>query len=195
MKLLGPSEVSHMGDFCRRKESAMMLLALKLNDRSKKSLLFAERHAFVARRIIALPFGICVVLRPCGWPQIVPSIIGRIAIDVIDLAWGSSGHVNERQSMLQIVRSFNSRQPVAGCVCPPGFAAGTASASGSVYEIVKIPRLWVISQKTTQLRLCWQRFWGIHEMGRPSAYTRLAIKNPLSGQTLSGFATLPQMAV
>ena len=160
-------------------------------------IIMLQPNAFVARNISFLSFLISKVLRVRCYAQILPSIVGRVAVDMVNLVLGPlAGHVEPRETVSIAFYLVYANYPVAGIRTFSDHSCdGPRAIAATVRQSIKITSCGIVLQNLTQSILRKLGSLAIHEMGRPSVHTRLAIKNPLSGQTLSGFATLPQMAV
>lgn len=102
---------------------------------------------------IATPHArIALILRPSRRPQVLPSIVGPVSVDVIYLVRASAGHDHKGKSMRFVAISINLDHPITmriqGAGSKPDF--GGAPSEDSPAEIAS---LGVVTQKLGQARL------------------------------------------
>lgn len=185
MKTFLQCKIGHMG-LKRGPKGATCNISIMLPDlRINFASVLIYAHTSVSCRISNMVVSVPIILRSICQSQIANSVIRHIPIDMINIIRGPfSMHPKPSESVC--IEPFAKSSDLNVSVGFSSNAMVPAPPSGG--EPPKASCFWIIGQKFAQLFLRELDFFTIHGMGRPSGTDRLAIKNPLSGQTLSGFA-------
>lgn len=113
-------EIGGVGRFRRREHADMDALFVDSDPR----LIAASRqsaHPFDAKLIVSPHSDVHVVLGFCRWTQILPRVVQRITISVINLMWLASGHQLKNYACSSIVTPVETYRAVPISADLPGF--------------------------------------------------------------------------
>ena len=192
MNFLRKSDVGLMSNFCGRKPVPSIGDASPHYPNIKNSA-FILRNALIANFVVAVAASICCVLTLRRLTQVAPAVVIRIAVDVVNSLFRPlTRHIQPRKAV-----GFESSSidvDVSGAL---SIGASNCSHWGSIRDGLypsDDSSLWIIMHKFTQFCLSEWIANLIHEMGRPSARIRLAIKSLLGALTPSRLAFVPRIA-